>query len=58
MNAMLGGGGGKDASPLANFDMAAFLAGSGSGNAGSSSKREEASPAPPGGGKKGNGGRR
>ncbi|TLS28072.1 hypothetical protein PpBr36_01831 [Pyricularia pennisetigena] len=61
MNAMLGGGGGKDASPLANFDMAAFLAGSGSGNAGggsSSTKREEASPAPPSGGKKGNGGRR
>lgn len=59
MSAMLGGGGGgKDANPITNFDMAAFLAGSGSGSGGSSSKREEASPAPPSGGKKGNGGKR
>ncbi|KAJ3943732.1 uncharacterized protein N0V96_006664 [Colletotrichum fioriniae] len=40
MNSLLGGGGGGgDANPMANFDMAGFLAGTGS----SSSKKEETS---------------
>ncbi|EXF84761.1 hypothetical protein CFIO01_10827 [Colletotrichum fioriniae PJ7] len=41
MNSLLGGGGGGgDANPMANFDMAGFLAGTGSS---SSSKKEETS---------------
>lgn len=51
MNSLLGGGGGQPgANPMGNFDMAAFLAGSGG-----EKKSEGSAPAPSSGGGSGSG---